>query len=222
MKLMAACIVVAVLLPGLAAWSQNYPKVEISINYSHVHFAAIDFRTKHSEFYRAYNLNGGGGSVVFDFGRLFGLKAEFQGYASQTREIFLPPGNPYIPQGAVANVPGNLFTYLFGPQIGKRFSIFRPYAHALVGGAHSDVYTHAWSLLNLTQFAPFASSASSNAFAVDAGAGLDVAVGQHLAIRPLEVSYLYTDFKNPLTNNQHSFRYLGGIVYNIGGKPRSH
>jgi hypothetical protein len=216
MKLRAARIVVAVLLPGLAAWSQD-PKVEISIDASYAHFAAIDYETTNSGFYTAYHLPGAGGSVVFDFSRLVGFKAEFQGYASHTRPIVLPPGNPYIPQGAVAAVPGNLLTYMFGPQIGKRFGIFRPYAHGLIGGAHSDVYTHAWSQLNLTQFAPFAKSASTNAFAADAGAGLDIAIGRHFALRPLEVSYLYINFKNPLTNGQHDFRYLGGIVYNIGG-----
>ena len=216
MKLMAARIVVVVLLLGLAAWSQDPPKAEIAIDYSYARFAAIDFTTKNFEFYRAYNLNGGGGSVVFDFGRLFGLKAEFKGYASQTRGIVLPPGNPFIPQGAAANVQGNLFTYMFGPQIGKRYGIFRPYAHALVGGAHSNVYAHAWNLLNITSFAK---SPSNNAFAADAGVGLDIAAGQHFAIRPVEVSYLYTNFSNLLTNSQNSFRYLGGVVYNMGGKP---
>jgi len=213
MKLTAAPIVMAVLLPGLAAWSQDYPKAEISIDYSHVHFAAVDYETKNSESYTAYGLNGGGGSITFDFGRLFGLKAEFQGYASQTRGIVFPPGNKYILQGGVVNVPGNLFTYMVGPQIGKRFGNAHPYAHALVGGAHSNVYTNAWSLLNLTQSAP---SPSSSAFAADAGAGLDIAVGRHFEIRPVEVSYLYTNFKDPLTRSQHSWRYLAGVVYNIG------
>ena len=218
MKLMAARIVVAVLLPGLAAWSQDYPKVEISIDASYAHFAAIDFESAISEFYDAYHLHGAGGSVVFDVTRLFGLKAEFQGYASGSRAIVLPAGNPFIPQGAVAAVPGNLLTYMFGPQIGKRYGILRPYAHGLVGGAHTDVYTHAWSQLNLTQFPPFAKSASTSAFAADVGAGLDIAIGQHFAIRPVEVSYLFTNFNNPLANNQHNFRYLAGIVLNIGGK----
>ena len=210
---MIARIVVAVLLPGLAAWSQDNPKAQISIDYSHVHFAAVDYETKNSEFYRAYGLDGGGGSVVFNFSHLFGIKGEFQGYASQTRQIVLPPGNKYIPQGAVANVPGNLFTYMVGPQIGKRYGGVHLYAHALVGGAHTNVYTQAWSGLNLTQSAP---SPSSNAFAADAGAGLDIAVGRHFEIRPVEISYLYTDFKNPLTNGEHSWRYLAGVVYNIG------
>ena len=217
MKLRATLIVMAVILPGLAAWSQDPPKAEIAIDYSYVRFAAFDFTTgKSFNFYRTYNLNGGGGSAVFNLGRIFGLKAEFQGYASQSRNIVLPPGNPYIPQGAVVGVQGNLFTYMFGPQVAKRYGIFRPYAHALVGGAHSNVYGNAWTLLNITQFSK---SPSSNAFAADAGVGFDIMVGQHWAIRPAEVSWLYTDFSNKLTRNQNNFRYLGGVVYNIGGKP---
>src|SRR6516162_1298419 len=216
MNLKAACIVVAVLLLGLAASSQDHPKAEISIDYSYAHFAAIDFTTKNSGFFRAYNLNGGGGSAVWDFSRLFGLKAEFQGYASQTRQVVLPPGNPFIPQGAVASVQGNLFTYMFGPQVGKRYGIFRPYAHGLVGGAHSNVYGHAWSLLNITSVSK---TPSNNAFAADVGAGFDIVVGQHVAIRPAEVSWLYSNFNNKLTRSQNSFRYLGGVVFNLGGKP---
>lgn len=216
MKPMAARIVVAVLLFGLEAWSQDHPKLEISIDYSFLHFAAVDYDTTKFDFYRAYNLNGGGGSVVFNFGPVFGLKADLQGYGSRTESIVLPPGNPYIPQGGVANVPGNLFTYMFGPQIAKRYGIFRPYAQALVGGAHSGVYSHAYTLLNISSFAK---SPSNNAFAADVGVGLDIAAGQHFAIRPFEASYLRTDFDNVLTRNQNSFRLLAGVVYNAGGKP---
>ena len=183
MKLRATLIVMAVILPGLAAWSQDPPKMEISIDYSYVRFAAIDFTTNGFNFYRSYNLNGGGGYAVFDFGRFFGLKAEFQGYASQTRNIILPPGNPYIPQGAAIGVQGNLFTYMFGPQVGRRYGIFRPYAHALVGGAHSNVYAKAWTLLNI---APFSKSPSNNAFAADVGVGVDIAAGQHFSVRPAD------------------------------------
>ena len=39
------------------------PKAEVSVDYSYARFAAIDFTTRNYEFYRAYNLNGGGGSV---------------------------------------------------------------------------------------------------------------------------------------------------------------
>ena len=33
------------------------------------------------------------------------------------------------------------------------------------------------------------------------------------------MSYLYTNFSNVLTKNQNSLRYVGGVVFNIGGKP---
>jgi hypothetical protein len=89
MKLKAACIVVAVLMMSLAAWSQDHPKAEISIDYSYAHFAAIDFTTKNSEFFRAYNLNGGGGSAVWDFSRLFGLKVRVSGVCQPNS-----PGGP--------------------------------------------------------------------------------------------------------------------------------
>jgi len=98
MKLRAALMVMAVILTGLAAWSQEDPKAEISIDYSHARFAAFDYATTHYEFYRAYDLNGGGGSVVWHFSRLFGLKAELQGYASRSRELTLPPVTHLFPK----------------------------------------------------------------------------------------------------------------------------
>ena len=64
MKLRAALMVMAVILPGWAAWSQDNPKAEISIDYSYARFAAFEYTTKTYEFYRAYDLNGGGGSVA--------------------------------------------------------------------------------------------------------------------------------------------------------------
>ena len=216
MKIRAALIVVALMLFGFTAWSQDHPKVEVSIDYSYVHYAAIDFTFHDTSIGRTYNLNGGGGAVVWNLSRYLGLKGEFQGYGSQTRNIFLPPGNPYFPAGGAADVSGNLFTYMFGPQFGKRYGIFRPYVQGLVGGAHSNVYGNAYKFLTFTQVG---GSPSNNAFAADVGAGLDIAVSPRFSIRPIEISYLYTDFSNKLSNNQNSWRYLGGVVLNFGGKP---
>ena len=47
----------------MGAWSQDDLKAEISIDHSYARFAAIDFATTHYEFYRAYDLNGGGGRI---------------------------------------------------------------------------------------------------------------------------------------------------------------
>ena len=138
-----------------------------------MHFQAIDYKSLNYEFGRAYNLNGGGGSFVYNFTRMFGFKAEFQGYGSETRSVTIPPGNLFFPAGGSANVNGNLFTYMFGVQAGKRYGKFRPYAHALVGGAHSNVYRNAYNFLNFTQFTK---APSNNAFAANVGVGIDFGI----------------------------------------------
>jgi len=113
-------------------------------------------------------------------------------------------------------VDGNIFTYMFCPQFGKRRGIFRPYGQALFGGAHSDVYSKAYSNLGFTQFG---SAPASNAFAMDFGAGLDIAVSPRISIRPFEASYLRTTFDNHLSANENSTRFLAGVVFNMGVKP---
>lgn len=222
MKLRTALIfAVDVMLCGLSAWSQEHPKWEVPIDYSYVHYQAIDFESRNGNYFfgRNYNLNGGGGGVVYNFSRLFGVKAEFQGYGSSTKVITVPPGNPFLPAGGSANVSGNLFTYMFGPvltyPVGDHF---RPFAEGLVGGAHTNVYKNAFNNLNFTGVS---GAPSNNAFAAAAGVGFDIPVNQRLSIRPFEMDYLYTNFTDnlKLTANQNSWRYLGGVVLNFGGKP---
>jgi hypothetical protein len=214
MKTTAVLIMTAVLLLG-RAWSQEHPKYEIAIDYSLAHFQAVDYTFPNFNFSRAYYVNGGGGSLVYDLNRFFGLKAEVQGYKSGSETLTLPSGNVFVPRGATAQASGSLFTFLLGPQVGKRYGVFRPYAHALVGGTHSSIYENAWKNLGLNQFKGFP---SSTALSADAAVGLDIALGRHLAIRPAEVSYLFTDFTNTLSKHENSFRYLGGVVFNLEGK----
>jgi hypothetical protein len=43
-------------------------------------------------------------------------------------------------------------------------------------------------------------------------------MGRHVALRPFEVSYLFTNFQSKynFTESQNSWRYLGGVVFNMG------
>ena len=211
MKLKAALIMAAVLLLGQAAWSQEYPKYEIAIDYSYIHYNAVDYKIAGIHFGQSFNLDGGGGSFVYNLNRFFGLKAEFQGYASNTRPIFVPPGNDLIPAGATTRTSGHLFTYLGGVQVGKRYGEVRPYAHALFGGVNSNIFSNAFSGLGITN-----SNAGKNTWALDGGVGLDLQVSQKFAIRPFEISYLRTAFSNNLTKNQNNMRLLAGVVINLG------
>ena len=214
MKLRVAFISLAVLLAGLAAWSQT-PKVEVSGDYSYSHYGAIDYESSTYEYGQWYTLNGGGGAVVYNFGSKFGLRADFQGYESDKRVVIFPPGNPFLPQGGSISTSGDLFTYMFGPQIGIRHGVFRPYAIGLVGGANTNLYSKIATTVNFT-----GASKSNDAFAAAAGLGLDIAISRRLSLRPFEISYLYTNFSSKLNlgANQNSSRYVGGLVFNFGGK----
>jgi outer membrane protein OmpA-like peptidoglycan-associated protein len=220
MKLRTALIFTVDVMFGLSAWAQNPPKWEVPVDYSYVHYQAIDFESRNGAYFfgQNYNLNGGGGGIVYNFTHLIGFKAEFQGYGSENRVITIPAGNPFLPAGGSASVQGNLFTYLFGPQIKIYKGRFHPFAEGLVGGAHSNVYKNAINTLNLTGISK---APSNDTFAAAAGLGFDIALNQRVSIRPFEMDYLYTNFNGNagLTANQNSWRYLGGAVFTWGGKP---
>jgi outer membrane protein OmpA-like peptidoglycan-associated protein len=219
MKLRTAVIfTLDVMLFGLSAWSQDItvPKWEVPLTYSYTHFQAIDYESGNGYFFgQNYDLDGGGGGIVRNFGHTFGFKAEFQGTENKTRLVVIPPGNPFFPTGTSANVQGNLFTYLFGPQLTLSKGRFRPFAEGLVGGAHSNVYHNEITNLNLTS-----GSFSNNTFAFETGLGFDIVANRHFSIRPFEMDYLYTNFNGSLdlTKNQNSWRYEGGIVFTSGNK----
>ena len=219
MKLRTALIFAAdVMLFGLSAWSQEHPKWEIPIDYSYVHYQAIDFESHNDAYFygQYFALEGGGIGFVYNFNPKIGFKGEFQGYGANTKSVTVPPGNAFLPAGGTASVTGDMFTYLFGPQISFNRGKVRPFGEILVGGANTNLYKNAYNNLTLTGVTK---APSNNAFAAAAGIGVDFAVSRRLSLRPLEVDYLYTDFSNTLSANQHSWRYLGGVALTFGGKP---
>ena len=228
MKPKVAFIFVAVILPGMA-WAQQVPanhaasaaaadqdpKMELSLDYSYAHFQAIDYETPNFAFGRAWQLQGGGAAFTYNFAPLIGIRGDVQYYATSSRTVFVPPGNPFLHQGGSAPVNGDLLTYMGGPQIGLRRGVFRPYVLGLAGGAYSNVYKNAVSTLGFTNFS---STPSTDAFAAEAGLGLDIAVNRRLSIRAFQMSYLYSRFQPsvPFTLNQHSWRGEAGVVVNMG------
>src|SRR5580704_14847822 len=105
-----------VLLCGSAAFAQDDPKVEVSINYSYMRFVP-----QNNNIIQSFSLNGGGGAATFFLTKMIGIKAEFEGYGSQTRAFNLT-GTPFRNEedarsegGTIGtctgNVSANLFTY---------------------------------------------------------------------------------------------------------------
>jgi hypothetical protein len=130
------------LIIGVAAWAQEYPLAEAGFDYSYARYAPSAAYTK------GHSLNGGGGTFVYNISEYLGLKADLQGYGSNHTEFIIPPGiSPNFPHGGTGNVQGNLFTYLFGPQIKVRVPKIQPFAHLLFGGAHSNVYGNAFKTI---------------------------------------------------------------------------
>jgi hypothetical protein len=203
----------ALILVSTIAWSQDNPRAETAFDYSYVRFAP-NFPGS-----QGHSFNGGGGSFVLYINRFLGIKADFQGYGSQTTHFSLPASSTF-PLGVTGNAQGNLFTYLFGPQIKIHSPKIQPFFHLLFGGAHSNVYGNAFSAVcspGLSACA-FSRAPSNNTFAMAFGGGIDIPIGHVVSIRPVGVDYLYTNFNNRFNgSNQNNFRYTGGITFNLGG-----
>ena len=192
-----------VLLAGLAAWSQDFPRAEVAADYSYARFYPVSRGTQ------SLSLNGGGGALVVNVTHDIGIKMDLQGYGSNTFTWTSPLyGN--------LKAQGNLFTYLFGPQIKFRTPKFQPFAQVLLGGAHSNVYG------NLTRACAGSCTTSGtpagDAFAMTVGGGIDIPINHAFQFRPVEIDYLMTRFTNQFNNSsQNNFRYSAGVNFTFGG-----
>lgn len=209
--------VAVVLLAEMAVWAQEFPRAEVGFNYAYTRFAPSASYTK------GHSLNGGGGSFTFNINDYLGIKADLQGSTSNTTGFNISP-NSTFPAGLHGNVQGNLFTYLFGPQIKVRAHKVEPFGHLLFGGAHTNVYGNAWKQLCLNPLIvggacpTIPRAPTAEAFAMSFGGGVDIPINKLVSFRPGQVEYLLTRFSNPLTktNNQNNFRYEVGVYFNLG------
>jgi hypothetical protein len=204
-----------ILLLGTFAWAQEFPRTEVGVNYTYARYSPS---VKYSQ---GHSLNGGGGSVTYNWNEYLGIKADLQGYGSNETN-FVIPSNTVFPNGLSGKVQGNLFTYLFGPQFKVRAHRFQPYGHILFGAAHTNVYANAFKQIcqPIAGGCPFSKSPSSDAFAMAFGGGVDIPFNKLISIRPAEFDYFLTRFTNPFTGtgNQNNFRYSAGVVFTFGSR----
>jgi hypothetical protein len=168
------------------------------------------------------SLSGGGGGAQLNFAKIFGIKGEFQGYGSTetvvnvTSPISTPNG--IIPVGTYKS-NATMFSYFFGPVIRIPIKRVRPFGELLFGGVNTNLYTQLNSAL-IANGGKSNTSSTQHPFAMAFGGGLDIGITHSVAIRPAEFDWVLTRFTNVFTNtnNQNSFRYLGGIVFTFGGK----
>ncbi len=199
-------IIAFALMATFTVVAQDVPKFEVPVNFSfvnvHPNVPALT----------SFNVFGGGGAFVYNVTPWIGIKADFDGY---TQGSGLK--NQLQTLGYAGAVNGNVFTYMFGPQIKKHSGKFQPFGEALFGAAHTNMYA---TIANAEGHVASGSS-NNNAFAMEFGGGLDIPVSQHVQIRPVEVDYLMTRFGvngTTYTANQNNFKYSAGLNFTFGGK----
>jgi hypothetical protein len=209
MKIRTIMLVGVALLMGNAALAQEYSKWEIPVDYTYARGNGANIKP--------FSLNGGGGGIVYNFSEFFGIKGDLQGYGSTTRVFTnLVVVNPLIANPGISQVSvnGNLFTYMFGPQLRLPTHTFKPFAEFLFGGAHTNTYT------NLVKATGSSVAPSNNAFAMAIGGGFDIRVNKTISIRPFQMDYLLTRFGTSLipggNHNQNNFRFNAGVVFTFG------
>lgn len=206
MKIRIVVLVGLAFLMGRSVFAQDYDKLELSGNYSYA--SGNPANALHH-----FALNGGGGEFVYNFNRFFGIAADLQGYGASTSTFTAVTVNPLIVGTTVApsvSASGNLFTYMAGPQFRVPTHRFRPFAEFLFGGAHTNLYRNLYNAAGATNLA-----VSNNSFAMAIGGGFDIRMNRHLSLRPFQMDYVYTSFKDTLVpggnNHQNNWRYVAGI-----------
>ncbi len=193
---------------SIASFAQDYPKFEVPVGFSfvnvHPNLAPIT----------SFNVFGGGGGFVYNVSPWIGIKADFMGYTQGSGLRDQLKGLP----GYAGSASGNVFTYMFGPQIKKHSGMFQPFGQALFGAAH----TNAFATILTSEGKIAQGSGSNNGFAMEFGGGLDIPIGKVVQIRPVEVDYLYTHFgANHVAGysaGQNNFKYVAGFNFVFGGK----
>jgi len=184
--------------------AQETPRVEVFGGYALSRFrGALGVAQKHS------TLNGWDSELIFNVTSNLGLVADFGGSYGTPKTL---PFTQFVCLDCPITTPGSefptrIYTFMFGPQVSVRKGSFRPFGHALFGGAHLG--------LDLTALNPVlraSSSDSSSGFALALGGGLDTLVTERVAWR-VQMDYLSADLNN-LTHKD--FRVATGVVFRFG------
>ncbi len=199
--------------PATRSWDEpeEYtPKVEWFLGYSFWRALPTAFSN------RIGYLHGGSTSVAYNLNRYVGLVADFGGYDNSRLTLFNPNGTTTFDSN------GSAYTYLFGPRFSyRRYERFTPFFQALFGGAHASPVT----ISGCTGTPTCTPLGSDSAFATALGAGLDIKISHHVALRLIQGDFLLTHFRNPISTDglergwQKNVRLSAGVVFRFGGNP---
>ena len=175
---------------SLQADAQSISRVDAAIGYSYVHSNAPPGDCG------CFSMSGGTGSVAYYFRNSFGAVAEISGQTAAN----IGAGQQDL----------TLVSYLFGPRYrwhpGRKLV---PFGEVLVGAAHAS---------NSLAPGTDGNAGSANVFAAALGGGVDFTLTRHISLRPGELDYYLTRFRNGSNDHQNNLRYSGGIIFRFGAR----
>lgn len=208
-------LVVVVMLLGMAtiAAAQETPQVEIFGGYSLFHFDDQDAEpflvglAPGSSVNK--NVHGFEVSAQINANKWLGIVADLSGHYGTLVNVAATP----LPSPAFA-ASGNIYNFLFGPQLNYRTEKATVFAHALFGGNRLGIDAMA---------VPISTAAlSDTAFGVALGGGVDYNIAKRFAIRVGQFDYVLSNhtFSQYGLNlsHQNNFRFSTGIVLKLGEK----
>jgi opacity protein-like surface antigen len=186
-----------------AARADDTPKIDVFAGYSYMRGNPSRDSGLHG-----FNLNGAQFSVSYNLNSWLSGVAEIDGYHTSRSDVFTCTIGNCPANGITAT--GNLWTYLAGPRFSYRhLGRFTPFAQVLFGA------THVTPSVFLTS--------NQTSFTTAIGEGFDFRLTRHWSIRPIEVDYLLTHFKenvsalnvNPGSQPQNNVRATTGVVFHF-------
>lgn len=139
---------------------------------------------------------------VYNVSRYFGLKGDVSGTYSNKGYSFIVPGP--TGSGSVAfETKSSLYNFLGGMQVKDNANSgrFKPFAHALIGAAHTRVKLSGLGCSVGVDCSEFEGGSETN-FAAALGGGIDIRLNRRVQIRVIQVDY------NPIW-------FDGGVQKNI-------
>lgn len=157
------------------------------------------------ETFHGFNVSG-----VYNVSRYFGLKGDVSGTYSNKHYLFTVPTTGG--SGSIAfETKSSLYNFLGGVQVkdNSRTGRLKPFAHALVGGAHSRVKISGLGCSVGIDCTGLEGGSETN-FAGAFGGGLDLRVSRRVQLRLIQVDYNPIWFDGGVQNN---IRFGFGFVF---------
>ena len=152
-------------------------------------------------------LHGGSTSLAFNFNRYFGLVGDFGGYDNSKITLFSPTTSRTL------NSDGTAYTYLFGPRFSfRKHDRFTPFVQGLIGGAKATAVT----ISGCNGDSACTPLPSENSIAAALGAGVDIKISRHFALRLIEGDFLLTNFHDPFVADADQQRWQKNVRLSSG------